>query len=161
MMFPEIEYQPLSVVKRFQELRLSLAMGIASTFSPFYRRMFDKHGIDFKKIKHIEDLQQIPFTDKNDLQNYNEDFLCVPRKKIIDYVTTSGTLGDPVTIAMTDADLERLAYNERISFECAGIKTDDIIQLMMTVDKRFMAGIAYFLAARKLGAGIVRVGNGI
>jgi phenylacetate-CoA ligase len=62
---------------------------------------------------------------------------------------------------MTDADLERLAYNEQISFECAGAKKGDIFQLMTTIDKRFMAGLAYFLGIRKLGAGIIRVGNGI
>jgi phenylacetate-CoA ligase len=32
---------------------------------------------------------------------------------------------------------------------------------MTTIDRRFMAGLAYFLGARRLGAGIVRVGNGM
>jgi phenylacetate-CoA ligase len=32
---------------------------------------------------------------------------------------------------------------------------------MTTIDKRFMAGLAYFLGIRKLGASIIRVGNGI
>jgi phenylacetate-CoA ligase len=76
-------------------------------------------------------------------------------------VTTSGTLGDPVTFALTEKDLERLAYNEAISFECAGVGKDDVMQLMTTMDRRFMAGLAYFLGARKLGAGIIRVGSGI
>jgi phenylacetate-CoA ligase len=123
--------------------------------------MFQEQKIDIEKIKRLEDLQHLPFTDKNDLQERNNDFLCVPRPKIIDYITTSGTLGDPVTFAMTDADLERLAYNEQISFQCAGIEQGDVFQLMTTIDKRFMAGLAYFLGARKLGVGIVRVGNGI
>jgi phenylacetate-CoA ligase len=109
----------------------------------------------------LEDLQQIPFTDKNDLQLHNNDFLCVPPEKVIDYITTSGTLGDPVTFAMTNKDLDRLAYNEKISFLCAGVQPSDIVQLMTTLDKRFMAGLAYFLGLRELGAGIVRVGNGI
>jgi phenylacetate-CoA ligase len=32
---------------------------------------------------------------------------------------------------------------------------------MTTMDRRFMAGLAYFLGARKLGSGIIRVGSGI
>ena len=32
---------------------------------------------------------------------------------------------------------------------------------MTTIDRRFLAGLAYFLGARKLGAGIIRVGAGI
>jgi phenylacetate-CoA ligase len=109
----------------------------------------------------LEDLTQIPTTTKDQLQQYNDDFLCVPKNKIIDYVTSSGTLGDPVTFALTDNDLERLAYNEAISFACAGVNENDVLQLMTTIDRRFMAGLAYFLGVRKLGAGIIRVGAGI
>ena len=81
--------------------------------------------------------------------------------KIIDYITTSGTLGDPVTFGCTDKDLDRLAYNEMKSFSCAGVKPGNIVQLMTTLDKRFMAGLAYFLGIRKLGASVIRVGNGM
>ena len=159
--YPEIEYQSIAEIKRFQEEKLKIALQYLQDNSPFYKRMFSQNHIDIRQIKKLEDLQQIPFTTKQDLQLYNEDFLCVPRENIIDYITTSGTLSDPVTFAMTDADLERLAYNEKISFECAGVKKGDVFQLMTTIDKRFMAGLAYFLGLRKLGAGIVRVGNGI
>lgn len=100
-------------------------------------------------------------TTKEDLQRHNEAFLCVPKREIVDYVTTSGTLGDPVTFALTESDLQRLAYNEYLSFSTAGITPDDIMQLMTTLDRRFMAGLAYFMGARELGCGIIRVGNGI
>ncbi|MDR2848255.1 MAG: phenylacetate--CoA ligase family protein, partial [Bacteroidales bacterium] len=161
MNIPEIEYQPLDVITRLQEERLVDAIAYLARRSPYYQRLFRENHIDTSKIKTIADLQSIPFTEKHALQLHNNDFLCVPREKIVDYITTSGTLGDPVTFAMTDADLERLAYNEKISFECAGAKPDNIFQLMTTIDKRFMAGLAYFLGLRELGAGIVRVGNGI
>ena len=80
---------------------------------------------------------------------------------MIDYITTSGTLGDPVTFGCTELDLQRLAYNEKKSFECAGLHPGNIVQLMTTMDKRFMAGLAYFLGIREMGASIIRVGNGI
>lgn len=129
--------------------------------SPFYQRMFAENHIDISKINLLEDLQHIPFTDKKDLQLHNWDFLCVPKEQIVDYITTSGTLGDPVTFACTDGDLERLAYNEAVSFTCAGLGKSSVLQLMTTMDKRFMAGLAYFLGLRKMGAGVIRVGNGI
>jgi phenylacetate-CoA ligase len=158
---PIIEYQHHIEIKRFQENKLSETLACMNMRSPFYQRLFREHQVDTSKIKTLEDLQNVPFTTKQDLQLYNEDFLCVPREDVIDYITTSGTLGAPVTFAMTDADLERLAYNEQISFACAGAKKGDIFQLMTTIDKRFMAGLAYFLGIRKLGAGVIRVGNGI
>jgi len=156
-----IEYSTKEEIKRFQEEKLKTALRYLQENSPFYRQMFSRNNIDIQQIKKLEDLQQLPLTTKQDLQQHNEDFLCVPRENVIDYITTSGTLSDPVTFAMTDADLERLAYNEQISFECAGAKKGNIFQLMTTIDKRFMAGLAYFLGIRKLGASIIRVGNGI
>ncbi|MDR0566265.1 MAG: AMP-binding protein [Prevotellaceae bacterium] len=155
------EYQPQEEIIRFQEEKLREALQYLSLRSPFYRRMFRQQGVAVDNIRRIEDLRQIPFTDKKDLQRYNGDFLCVPPEKVIDYITTSGTLGDPVTFAMTDKDLDRLAYNEKISFRCIGTQPGDVVQLMTTLDKRFMAGLAYFLGLRALGAGVIRVGNGI
>ena len=132
-----------------------------SMHSVFYKKLFSDNNIQAEKIKTITDFKTIPFTTKEDIQKYNDDFFCVTHDKIIDYVTTSGTLGEPVTIALTENDLERLALNECNSFKITGGSSKDVYQLMTTIDKRFMAGLAYFLGARKLGAGIIRVGNGI
>lgn len=160
-MIPEIEFQSPQTILNFQEIELRNLIEYISIHSTYYKNLFVKEKIDPSKIKTLTDLLNIPLTDKSHLQLYNNDFICVPRHKIIDYITTSGTLGDPVTFAMSDKDLDRLAYNEYISFVCAGAKPEDTFQLMTTMDKRFMAGLAYFLGVRKLGAGIIRVGNGI
>ncbi len=159
--YPEIEFQSPEVIKHFQEEKLLEAIKYLNENSPYYKRLFSENNIDISKINTIESLQNIPFTEKNDLQRYNDDFLCVPKEKIVDYITTSGTTGEPVVFACSEKDLRRLAYNEKISFMCAGLKPGNILQLMTTMDKRFMAGLAYFLGIRELGASIIRVGNGI
>jgi phenylacetate-CoA ligase len=158
---PEIERRPLNEIRDFQEHKLQEHLERLVAKSRFYRELFANHHVDPEKIKKISDLVNIPITTKNDLQERNNDFICVSRSEIIDYITTSGTAGDPVTFAMTDKDLDRLAYNEAISFTCADGSPNDIYQLMTTIDRRFMAGMAYFLGVRMMGAGIVRVGNGI
>ncbi len=158
---PEIQFGTVAEIKAFQDRRLAETVGYLAGNSPFYMRLFVEKGIDPETIASVEDLQRIPTVSKDDLQKYSRDFICVPEDDIVDYVTTSGTLGDPVTFALTDADLDRLAYNEWLSFSTAGCSRSDIMQLMTTIDRRFMAGLAYFLGARKMGMGIVRVGNGI
>ena len=160
-MIPEIERQDPKKIQQFQEEKLQELLQYLSTHSPYYQRIFKEYHIDIKEIKTLEDLQKLPTTTKNDLQCYNDDFLCVPKTAIIDYASTSGTLGRPVTFGLTDKDLDRLAYNEAISLSCAGIQKGDVVQLMTTIDRRFMAGLAYFLGIRRLGASIVRVGAGI
>lgn len=129
--------------------------------SAYYKRMFQEFSISIDSIKSFDDLSKIPITTKEDLQKYNEDFKAVPEVEIIDYVTTSGTLGSPVNFALNDADLDRLAYNEYQSFKLAGLKPSDKVQITTTLDRRFMAGMAYFLGLRKLGAGIIRTGSGL
>ena len=160
-MIPKIENASLSEIKSFQEQKLLELLQYVNLNSPFYKRLFEKENIDVRTIKTLEDLRLLPVTTKEDLQKYNDDFLCIPANKIIDYATTSGTLGEPVTFGLSDNDLERLAYNEAISFDCAGIKEGDIVQMMTTMDRRFMAGLAYFLGLRKLNVGVIRVGAGI
>ncbi len=160
-MIPEIEKASATAIKTFQEEKLRELLLYVNTHSPYYRKLFRKHKLSISDITTLEALQRIPTTTKDDLQQHNDSFLCVPKNQIVDFVTTSGTLGEPVTVGLTDGDLERLAYNEAISFACAGIGTDDILQLTTTMDRRFMAGLAYFLGVRKLGAGIIRVGAGI
>lgn len=159
--YPEIEYQSWDDIKIFQEQKLRETIAYVAKNSPFYEKKFIEWGIKPEDIKTLADLQKIPRTTKEDLNKFNFDFLCVPRKKIVDYVTTSGTLGDPVTFCLTNKDLDRLAFNEALSYALAGCNENDVIQLMTTIDKRFMAGLAYFLGAKKMGAGIVRVGSGV
>ena len=157
----DIEFRPVEEIRAYQERRLHEALHYLGAHSRYYKRMFDTYHIDIDRIAGLDDLVKIPFTEKKDLQLFNDDFLCCEKSKIVDYITTSGTLGDPVTFGCSERDLQRLAYNEKKSFECAGMKPGDILQLMTTMDKRFMAGLAYFLGIREMGASIVRVGNGI
>lgn len=144
-----------------QEQKLQELLAYAARSSPFYREWFARHHIDVTSIRTADDLSIIPPTTKEDLQRRNDDFLCVGRDRIAEYTTTSGTLGSPVTIALTHNDLDRLADNEYHSFLCADGSAGDIYQLMLTLDRQFMAGIAYYSGIRRLGAGVIRLGPGV
>lgn len=161
MPMPEIEKKSTGEIRAFQEMALLNQLQYLRSKSRFYQKLFRTHSIDIDKIKTLNDLRLIPVTKKEDLQNNSADFICVDQSKIIDYLTTSGTSGDPVTYVMTENDLRRLAYNEYLGFRCAGCTKNEVFQLMTTIDRRFMAGMAYFLGSRKLRSGMIRVGNGI
>ncbi|MGY4536994.1 phenylacetate-CoA ligase [Mucilaginibacter sp. UYNi724] len=144
-----------------QEQKLKQLLQYVNQHSPFYKELFAKNAVDVSNIKTIADLSALPTTTKEDLQRRNDDFLCVNSDKIIEYASTSGTLGSPVIIALTESDLRRLTLNEYNSFVCADGSASDIYQLMLTLDRQFMAGIAYYSGLRKLGAGIIRLGPGV
>ena len=157
----QTDYSSTAAIQQMQEQKLQELLAYLNQNSPFYQELFLTREVDITSIKTLDDLSRLPVTEKESLQLYNDAFLCVPRNKIIEYSSTSGTLGSPVTIALTENDLSRLADNEYASFVCADGTSDDVYQLMLTLDRQFMAGMAYYSGIRKLGAGIIRLGPGV
>jgi phenylacetate-CoA ligase len=129
--------------------------------SPFYKRFFTERGIDISRISSIADFQKIPTFSKDDIQLSHRDFWAVDKSQIADYSATSGTQGQPITIPLSHSDVDRLAEVERQSFERVGINANDTILLTTTINRRFMAGLAYTLGAKAIGAGMVRTGPGL
>jgi len=123
----------------------------AAEHSPFYSEKF-------RGIKDVPALESLPTMDKQALSERNLDFLCVPRNRVVEIVTTSGTTGKPLLWMLTEPDLRRLALNERLSFECAGLTASDTVLVAVAMDRCFIAGLAYWLGLRDLGCSIVRVG---
>jgi phenylacetate-CoA ligase len=124
----------------------------AAEHSPFYRELF-------RGVKGVPPLEQLPLTDKQMLSAQNLNFLCVPRERVVEIVTTSGTTGQPLLWMLTETDVQRLARNERLSFECAGLTARDTVLVAVAMDRCFMAGLAYWLGLRELGCAIVRTGT--
>lgn len=104
---------------------------------------------------------RLPLSGKSDLARFNDRFLCVSSRQIQEWTSTSGTTGTPVYVGLTEKDLRRLAQNEAWTFTLAGLRRGDVMQIMITLDKRFMAGLAYWLGARRLGISVVRCGPGM
>jgi phenylacetate-CoA ligase len=130
----------------------------AGAHSPFYREHFARAGLSPRAEIPLSEISRIPAIDKNIVSTQPEQFLCVPREKIVDIVTTSGSTGQPLVWQLTENDLERLARNEQLSFTCAGFTAADTVLLAVAMDRCFIAGMAYFLGLRKLGCAVVRVG---
>jgi phenylacetate-CoA ligase len=123
----------------------------AKAHSPFYRELFrDAAG--------VPRLETLPTVDKRTLSERNLDFLCVAPVRIAEIVTTSGTTGKPLLWMLTEADIKRLALNEKISFECAGLTAGDTVLVAVALDRCFIAGLAYWQGLRELGCAVVRVG---
>ncbi|MDR1338706.1 MAG: AMP-binding protein [Prevotellaceae bacterium] len=159
-MNPNLDFHDIEIIKEYQNKKLTELLQYLQEKSGFYRNLFKLNNIDINKIKTLEELKYIPASTKRDIQLYNRDFLCVPSNRIVEYTSTSGTLGAPVVIALSDKDLHRLSYNEWLSFNKMKLTEDDVIQLVLTLDKQFMAGMAYYQGSRMLGAAVIRTGPG-
>ncbi|OGU12182.1 MAG: CoF synthetase [Geobacteraceae bacterium GWC2_58_44] len=127
--------------------------------SPFYREMFDRLQVAPEELRGLSDLARLPFTEKRDLESRHADFLALGERESVDLCLTSGTTGKPVAMLQSAADLERLAYNEEISFRGAGFTRDDRVLVAAALDRCFMAGLAYFLGLTRIGATVIRGGS--
>ncbi|MFQ5585671.1 MAG: phenylacetate--CoA ligase family protein [Thermodesulfobacteriota bacterium] len=145
-------------VKRMQDELLRTTVSYVAERSEFYRERLGGSSIRPRDIQTVEDIENLPLTSKEDIQTNNWAFLCVDRSEVSEVVATTGTTGEPVFFAMTGGDLERLAENEMRSFIGMGIGKEDIVQIAVTLDNLFGAGLAYYSGLKKIGAGIIRIG---
>lgn len=152
-----LEFSRADDIRNVQKALLKSHLHYLASSSPYYRDLFHEHKIDVSKIT-LESLHTLPLTDKTALGERNEDFLATPLSQVVDIVLSSGTTGKPTTIWYTENDLQRLAYNEHISFAGCGLTRDDIVLLTCTIDRCFIAGLAYFSGVRSVGAAAIRNG---
>ena len=151
---------------RIQEIQLELLRDhlVRASKSPFYRDLFRRTGLsplDIKEeMKDLSDLSALPFTERRHLEQGWDLFMAVEPGRLADLVQTSGTTGRPVKVGYSERDLDRLAFNEAMAFSGAGVSPGSRVLLCVTMDRCFIAGLAYYLGARALGCGVVRSGPG-
>ncbi|HMB16300.1 MAG TPA: AMP-binding protein [Pelovirga sp.] len=127
--------------------------------SPYYQRLFAARDFAPDQLTSMDQLHTLPLTGKAELATSNRDFLAVGEDEVVDICVTSGTTGEPVTLWQTETDLQRLAENERQAFVAAGITRHHRVLIGAALDRGFMAGLAYFLGLREIGATIIRAGS--
>ena len=147
-------------IARMLDTGVLAAAAYAYEHSPFYRRFFVDAELTPGDITCAADLVRLPLTVKDDLGGPALDFWAVPLERVVDIATTSGTTGVPTLYPLTLKDMQRLALNEYLSFRCAGLTPNDVVLLAVTMDRCFMAGLAYFEGLKWIGATTVRIGSG-
>ncbi len=153
-----IEYESPEKVEYYQTIYLRSAIEYAKKKSEYYTRVFKDSGLSTLEIENTADIKKIPLTDKKELQQKNEAFFCCKPKEIADIIHTSGSVGSrPIVNPLTKLDLKRLAYNEELSFLCAGVKKSDVFMISTVLDGFFVAGLAYYIGLKRLGACVIRV----
>lgn len=156
--FHGIDRLSMNTIQKIQDELLSDTIRYAYEMSVYYRRIFDECGLLPTDISAVEFFGKFPFTEKCDISKDNWAFLAVNREDIAEIVSTTGTTGDPVFIALTVHDIERLTYNEEMSFRYTGAGKGNLFHIAVTCDNLFIAGIAYYRGLIRLGASVVRIG---
>jgi len=144
-------------LKQLQLERLQSTIHRVYRNVPFYRRMFDRQGIDPDSFSSIEDIKKIPFTTKNDLrENYPYGLFAVPLREIVRIHTSSGTTVMPIVFGYTKGDLK--IWSELVArvLSAGGITKDDVIQIAFNYGL-FTGAFGFHYGAEKIGASVIPI----
>lgn len=149
-------------VKELKNLQLKLLRGQierAYRRSRFYHVRFKESKINPSSIRRLEDIEKVPFTTREDLENNFEGILSVPFSQVATVRLTSGTTGKPLTIVHTRKDIENIAEASARKLSYHGITAKDVIQVTATYGL-WQGAWSVHWGAEKIGACVIPVGSG-
>ena len=130
----QMETLPREKLEELQLQRFRERMQYVYDHSPMYRRKYDEAGIKAADIRSLDDIQNVPFTVKEELRESQAlhppwgDFICIPPEEGVRVFQTTGTTGIPVKAIMNKADWTTHFYEQFMHFMYGyGIKTSDIL----------------------------------
>jgi phenylacetate-CoA ligase len=152
--YSNLAFENINIIKNIQNQIFCKHLNYSIENSPFYKNKFK--NLNLKNFT-LSDISSLPLTSKKDLELFTDSFLACTKNQIADIVHTSGTSGKKIFFKYSDLDLKRLAYNEQSALNSI-LKPSDTVLLTCTMDRCFIAGLAYYSGCRALGCTIIRNG---
>ena len=140
--------------------RLKWTVAYAYENVPFYRERLDSVGLKPGHIKTLTDIENIPFTTKDDLRQYYPfGLFAAPMNKIVRIHASSGTTGKPVVAGYTRGDME--VWTEMVAriVTMAGVREGDIAQVSFGYGL-FTGGFGLHYGLERVGATVVPASSG-
>jgi len=153
--FGRLDFEDPATIRAEQTRLLNEHVAYCRAHSPYYRRILA--DVPDSPVT-PESLAELPLTGKNELTEFNDEFLAVPPGEVADISFTSGTTGTPCRICCSGHDLKRLGFNDAKGFLAAGMKPGDRVLLTCTIDRCFLAGLAYCSGVVQMGGAAIRNG---
>ncbi len=155
----EIETMDVDELRDLQLERLKITL-IRANSTPYYKKVFKDIGFDPVDFNSLDEIQNLPFTTKNDLrEHYPYGFLAVPRDEIVRMHSSSGTTGRATVIFHTMGDIDRWANLVARSMYMTGARRSDVFQNTMGYGL-FTGGLGFHYGAEKIGMMVIPSGPG-
>jgi phenylacetate-CoA ligase len=145
-------------LKKIQREGLKWTVGHAYNNSPFYKKKLDNAGIRPEDIRSLKDIEHLPFTDKDDLQQeYPFPLRAVPFEDIVRIHASSGTTGKRKVLCYTQRDIDVWADMFARCYELAGLTREDRVQIAVGYGL-WTAGVGFQAGCERFGAMAVPLG---
>ncbi len=147
-------------LKKWQTKKLKETVDRVYHNVPFYRNKMQDKNLTPDDINHVNDLQKLPFTTKDDLRaNYPYDLFAAPTSEIIRVHASSGTTGKPTVVGYTRKDISTWSEVVARNLYCAGIGKDDFIQVAYGYGL-FTGGLGLHYGSEEIGATVIPISGG-
>ncbi|MBI4268974.1 MAG: phenylacetate--CoA ligase family protein [Candidatus Rokubacteria bacterium] len=161
--FNDIEGIPWAEVRRVKLEKLLAQLRYVHERSAFYQRKFSAAGVDPSKVRRLEDLETVPFTEKSELRaSLGEAPLGVhraaPWDRIVQVQASSGTTGSPAYVGLTRRD--QYVWQE-MGARCLyanGVRPGHLAMHGFSVSRGFVGGLPMSQIVLHLGAVEIPIG---
>ena len=127
---------------------------------PSYRAKMQEIDMLPGDVRSVEDLKNLPFTNKTDLRdNYPFGMFTVPMSEIVRVHASSGTTGKPTVVGYTRNDLSMWAEVVTRSLCMSGVTRNDIVQVAYGYGL-FTGGLGLHYGTENLGATVIPISGG-
>jgi phenylacetate-CoA ligase len=162
---PDVETRAPQEQHRIDREQYAKQIDYLFAHSTFYRERLTAAGFSSPAaIGSLDDLEQLPFTEKDDLRRTQADLppfgahLACDAKNLVRVYSTSGTTGVPCYIGLTPRDLDMYATNVARGYTAAGFRKHQRIAVGFNAGP-FVAGAVYY-GFDKIGCNVIPVGTG-
>ncbi|MCE5340357.1 MAG: phenylacetate--CoA ligase [Planctomycetaceae bacterium] len=156
----ETETASLDSIRKLQLEHLKRIANHVYSSNAAYKKMFDAKGVHPKDIKTLEDIEKLPFTNKETFrESYPINLCCVDKSQLAEMHMSSGSTGTPVVMPYTLADLAQWADCMARCYYMAGAAKGDTVQITPSFGL-FNGGFGMYHGARAAGLFIIPAGAG-
>ena len=157
----QIETAPRSELEALQSYRLSRTVRRVYENVPFYKELFDRHGVSPADIRTVQDLSKLPFTVKQDLRDtYPYGLFATDLENVVRIHASSGTTGKQTVVGYTQNDIDVWSECAARALAAAGGKAKDFVHVSYGYGL-FTGGMGLHYGAEKMKATAIpaSVGN--
>ena len=147
-------------LEQLQLERLQSTLYRVGTHVPFYRKKFEELKFNYDAVRSLDDIRQLPFTEKEDLRsNYPYGLFAVPLRDVVRVHSSSGTTGLATVVGYSRNDIKTWSNLVGRVLTAAGVTRNDVIQIAFGYGL-FTGGFGLHYGAEHIGASVIPISAG-
>ncbi|MGD1222397.1 phenylacetate--CoA ligase family protein [Streptomyces krungchingensis] len=159
-----IETISAAEARAVQDERVREQIAHLAANSAFYREKFSQHHVDVTKVRTVEDLAGLPFTEKQELRDSLASFpplgahVAVDDCDIVQIQASSGTTGSPSYVGLTASDIVTWCELGARALYANGFRPGDRLLHAFGMSKGFVGGLPIVQILQYMGIVDIPIG---